>query len=71
MVDRRATMTIEESADYLGICRSGAYSAAQRKELPGAFKIGGRWLVSKAILEKFIADGGQLDQPKVDTRVDR
>jgi len=59
MLDRRQTLTIEEAAALLGVSRGSAYLAAQRGMLPGAFTLGSRRLVSRAVLEKFLASAGE------------
>ncbi len=48
------TVRIEDAARALGISRASAYRAARRGELPGSFRIGGRVLVRKAVLERFL-----------------
>jgi excisionase family DNA binding protein len=49
----RETLTVEETADRLGISRTLAYKAAQRGELP-IIRIGRRLLVLKAELERML-----------------
>lgn len=46
----RATLTIEEAAELLGISRGLAYEAARRNELPGVLRVGRRILISKPAL---------------------
>jgi excisionase family DNA binding protein len=48
------TTTIEVAAKRLKIGRNQAYGAAQRGELP-AFKIGNRWLVVTAALNRMLS----------------
>jgi excisionase family DNA binding protein len=57
----RATLTVPAAARLLGISRRTAYALAARGELPGAFRVGGRVLVSKAALERLLSgdSGGQ------------
>lgn len=55
MDDTRRTLTVEEAAKLLGIGRSLAYELARRGELPGALRLGGRIIVSRAALERFLA----------------
>lgn len=50
----RTTVTIEEAAKVLGIGRGTAYEAAARGELPGALRLGGRWVVATAPLLRAI-----------------
>lgn len=49
----RATMTVEQAAEVLGISRGLAYRAASRGEIP-AVKIGGRLLVPSAQLQAML-----------------
>jgi excisionase family DNA binding protein len=53
-VEDRLDFTVEEAAQLLGISRSFAYEAVQRGEIP-SMRIGGRILVPKAALERFLA----------------
>lgn len=54
------TMSLEGAAQLLGISKSAAYSLTSDKNddgspvIPGLFKLGGRWLVSKKTLKKFL-----------------
>ena len=50
------TLTVEEAAKLLGIGRSLAYDLAQSGELPGARRLGGRYIVSKAVLLAFLGE---------------
>lgn len=52
---QRLTLNIEDAAKLLGISKNSAYEAAKRGELP-VIRIGARLLVSKAGLEKMLAD---------------
>ncbi len=49
----RATMTIDEVAEILGICRNVAYEAAHKGEIP-SIRIGRRLLVPRLALEKML-----------------
>ena len=60
----RSTLTVDETAKYLGIGRNSAYEAIARGEIP-VLKIGKRLLVPKVALEKILND------PKVMTKVNR
>tara|TARA_Y100000588_G_scaffold12133_1_gene13194 strand:- start:451 stop:681 length:231 start_codon:yes stop_codon:yes gene_type:complete len=53
-VRNRHTLSVEEAAVVLGISRSYAYDMARRGKLPGVVRIGTRYLVSEAILLKFV-----------------
>ena len=46
----RKTITVVEASQLLGISRQLAYSLANSGELPGCFRLGGRWLVSEKVL---------------------
>jgi excisionase family DNA binding protein len=50
------TVTVEEAAKILGIGRSLAYDLAQSGELPGARRLGGRYIVSRAALLTFLGE---------------
>jgi excisionase family DNA binding protein len=39
-------LSVPEAAERLGISKDLAYELARRWELPGAFRLGRRWLVS-------------------------
>ena len=56
----RMTLTVQEAADVLGIGRQNAYQLAGQGNLPGAFRIGRKILVSRNCLLRFI-DGGFHD----------
>jgi excisionase family DNA binding protein len=51
----RATLFVPEAAWELGICTETAYRQAKRGDLPGAFKFGRRWLVSRDAFERWLA----------------
>ena len=48
------TLTIMEAATLLGISRKTAYKYAKNGELPGVRRLGGRYLVSKHLLEAWL-----------------
>ena len=48
------TISVEEAARRLGIGRTLAYELAQRGDLPGALRLGGRIVVSGHVLERTI-----------------
>ncbi len=54
LVTQPATMTIEEAARLLGIGRQTAYDLAARGELPGALRMGKRWIVSRKALQAWL-----------------
>ncbi len=51
----RATYTIEEVAEILGIGRSSAYQAARSRDIP-TIRIGKRLLVPRIALERMLAE---------------
>ena len=50
-----ATLNIAEAAQRIGIGRNSAYSLARSGRLPGLLRIGGRYLVSRVALERWLA----------------
>jgi excisionase family DNA binding protein len=58
----RRTFTIEESAQVLGISRTSAYAAARRGELP-TVRIGRRYIVPRAALERLLSQGRGGSEP--------
>jgi excisionase family DNA binding protein len=53
----RQTLTIEETAQLLGINRSTAYDLAKRDALPvPVIRLGRRMVVGRAALERLLAD---------------
>ena len=55
----RLTYNVPEVAKILGLSRCTAYTAATRGDLPGVVRCGKRILVSKAALERALANGWQ------------
>jgi excisionase family DNA binding protein len=53
---RRATFSVDEAAKYLGLGRVATYEAVRKGEIP-AVRVGKRWLVPKAALEKMLLEG--------------
>ena len=53
-----ATMKIEEAALLLGIGRQTAYDLANMGKLPGAIRLGKRWVVSRRALDEVLAGHG-------------
>jgi excisionase family DNA binding protein len=54
----RATYTIDEVGELLGLSRNGIYVAAREGRLPvPVIKIGKRMFVSRAILDRFLETG--------------
>ena len=52
------TMSVEECAAYLGIGRSAAYEGVRSGDIP-AVRVGKRWLVPVAALEKMLNGAGK------------
>lgn len=52
--DERHTLTVDETAERLGISRNGAYDAIRRGELP-ALRLGRRLVVPRAALDRLLA----------------
>ncbi len=61
------TISVEEAAKRLGIGRALAYELAGRGELPGVIRLGHRFVVSKAGLEKALQQDNP--QPKSGSKV--
>ena len=53
-LSKAETLTVTEAAQVLGIGRQTAYDLVVAGKLPGAFRLGKRWLVSKRALERFL-----------------
>jgi excisionase family DNA binding protein len=51
---KRRTLSVNETAELLGIGRNQAYEAIKRGEIPGVIKIGRRLLVSEAALNRLL-----------------
>ena len=56
-----ATMKIEEAAQVLGIGRQTAYDLANEGKLPGAIRLGKRWVVSRKALEEVLSGHAKQD----------
>ena len=54
----KATYTVDEAAEILGVSRNSAYQAVHAGELP-AVKIGKRLLVPRIAFEKMLDSAGQ------------
>lgn len=48
------TVSVQEAARAYGISRGQAYELARRGELPGVIKLGGRYVVSRTVLERVL-----------------
>ena len=49
-----ATVKVEEAARILGIGRQTAYELAAQGKLPGALRLGRRWVVSLKVLNAWL-----------------
>jgi excisionase family DNA binding protein len=58
----RQTLTVEETAQVLGISRTSAYAAARRGELP-TVRIGRRYVVPRAALERLLSQARGGSEP--------
>ena len=57
----QATLSVEETAEVLGISRTLAYQLARQGELPGVLRLGQKRLrVSRTALDHYLAN----DQPE-------
>lgn len=54
-------ISVPEAAELLGVSQDLAYSRARRGELPGAFQLGRRWLVSLVKLRRAIHGSSEDD----------
>lgn len=57
----RLTLTVEETAEALGISRSTAYEAVRRGELP-TIRIGRRYVVPRLALERMLSQAADQVQ---------
>jgi excisionase family DNA binding protein len=57
MSDEQMTMSVLEACKRLGISKNLGYDAIRRGEIP-AIRIGKRLLISRAVLEKMLSEGG-------------
>jgi excisionase family DNA binding protein len=69
---KRATLTIPELAERLGISRSSAYALAARSALPvPTIRLGRRMVVSRQLVERLLARGSPRDLSTHDAEVTR
>jgi excisionase family DNA binding protein len=55
--EKKRTLTLDEWAREVGIGRSTAHELARANKLPGLIKLGGRYLVSRAVMERMLEEG--------------
>jgi len=53
----KQTLTVEETAEILGIGRSSAYEAVRQGQLP-VIRVGRRYLVPRAALQRMLDEAG-------------
>ena len=53
----RPLLSVRQAGELPGITESTAYRCLNAGELPGAVRVGGRWYVRRAVLERWIAGG--------------
>lgn len=51
---QQQTMTVQDVARILGVCRTTVYASIKRGQIP-ALRIGRRYLVPTAVLERLLA----------------
>ena len=56
-IDRKV-VSVEECSKLLGLGRSATYEAVRTGQIP-AVRVGGRWLVPLAALDKMLAEAGK------------
>ena len=73
--DRSDLLSIVEACKLLGISEDLGYQLANAGTFPGdaAIKIGGRWRVSRPVLERYLHGAGPAaaDQPDLERALDR
>jgi excisionase family DNA binding protein len=55
---RRTINLWPDAGRQLGLGKNATYEAAERGEIPGVFRIGGRWLVSREAFDRALAQPG-------------
>ncbi len=60
MADSEVWMSLEETADYLGMGKTALYAMAREQRIP-AQKIGKKWLFEKSSLDKFVRTSRPVD----------
>lgn len=55
--DLHDVLNVQEAARFLGIGKDCYYDAIERKEVPFV-KVGGRYIVPKAALRRYLENGG-------------
>ena len=55
--EERRTVSVDEAAVRLGLGRNSVYEAVRNGQIP-ALRIGKRWLVPIAVLDRMLKEGG-------------
>jgi excisionase family DNA binding protein len=63
MVEERKVMDLNEVGRVLGLSKNSVYQAAARGQIPGCFRLGGRYLVKRAVFEEFMRGGRATPSP--------
>lgn len=58
---QRPTLSMSEAAWALGVCEEMCYRRARTGELPGAFRFGRRWIVSREPFERWLREQGSTN----------
>jgi excisionase family DNA binding protein len=56
----KEVMSIEETADYLSLCRNTVYRLVRRGQIP-AKRFGYQWRISRAVLDEFLRSDDKGD----------
>lgn len=60
LIERKTLDLWPDTARILGLSKTKIYEAAHKGEIP-AFRVGRRWLVSSAALDRFLENSGQAE----------
>jgi excisionase family DNA binding protein len=60
-MEERLTLSISECADALGCSERYLYELAKTGRLPGALRLGSRWLVRRDTLERWLDSRAQAE----------
>lgn len=56
----KEVMSIEETADYLSLCRNTVYKLVRRGQIP-AKRFGYQWRISRVVLDEFLSNHDKGD----------
>lgn len=67
MPPERPIISVRQAAEILGVTEGTAYRWLDRGELPGAVRVGGRWYVRRAALERWCnaEEGDAPERPQL------